>query len=141
MQETVTTKSPRTTWRLLTCGIATAAILVAWFLVMAPVRSANLSVQLSRLKPGMPYSEVVGILPKSMIYGDKEACTKAFARTTLASADAKPTSQLYCVSKDCWPLNPAASAWLYFDHQDRLIGMYYTALSGGWSPSWGVVKE
>jgi hypothetical protein len=141
MQATMRTKWQKKRWQLLVCGIATAVMVVAWFLLVAPVRSANLSVQLGRLKPGMTYSEVTALLPGSMIEGGKEACTSVVWQTTLVGADAKPASRLYCSSKGCWPLNPAAFALIYFDGQDRLIGIRYSAMSGGWSPRWGVAKD
>jgi len=110
----------------------------------AVVKPRELLTYFERLEPGMTYSEAMQIIPRKMIAVEKRHCTNVVWRTVLVHTNATPNSEVVC--RDAFGFLPVFETGdIYFDKEDKLIGVYYNSsgIGGGafWKPKWGVRQE
>jgi hypothetical protein len=103
-------------------------------------RYGEVSTHLAKIKPGMTYAEVARRIPRSMARDGKQPCTSLTSGIYLVSSNALVASELRCTEL-FFPLNSATYAVVYFDRQDKVVGLYYSSSGGRWKPKWGVMVD
>jgi len=128
---------------LKTAVVAAAVLPVAFILVglvfwQSRVENRLLKDFLGELKPGFKRADVASVIPKQYLNREDEV-TNVLWLTVLAPPDAKAKTCMYFDRDPPWWLGASESAYLYFDANDRLIGIRYVSHRYRFSPSreWG----
>jgi hypothetical protein len=123
--------------------IVFVAVSIAGQLVVHQFFAARkLRTYFDRLKPGMTYAEVTRLIPPGMNNG-KQLCTYVNSGSVVVRSNVLPTYELDCKGP-AEPLLGIEVGTIYFDQQDRLIGVNYGSSGVGpgvWEPRWGVERE
>lgn len=100
---------------------------------------------LKQIQPGMTYDQVRKIIPPQFIISEKEPCWNIVMNAWVVYTSARAASEIYLgapprdVSLIEAALVSGESGRVYFDKDDKIIGIYYnTSSAGRWSPRWGV---
>jgi hypothetical protein len=100
-------------------------------------RYGEVSTHFAKISPGMTYAEVARIIPKRMVRDGKRPCSVLTSGIYLVDSNALVASEMTC-SEMFFPLNSATYGMVYFDRQDKVVGIRYSSSGGHWKPKWGV---
>ena len=118
-------------------GCATFVLLVVILVSQGFCRWYSIRFVLGKIVPGMSYEQVVSTIPKRFVHSDREESSWAPKTACLAHTNAQICSRMYITSV-ITPITPDEVAFIYFDKQDLVIGIYYNSSSGNgyWKPKW-----
>ena len=92
---------------------------------------------LNRISPGMSYERVITIIPQRHIRSTRIWDSWVPSNAYFAHTNAQVCSHLYITSVITL-FTPDEVAFIYFDREDCVTGVYYNTSSGNrfWKPKW-----
>ena len=104
-------------------------------------RGWDLTESLDRIKPGMTHGEVVKLVPGTLVKKEKAQVDRDHGVTVftyLVEPDVEVKTYMHLGYTGIMPSGDYAH--IFFDENDRVVGIECSLESGGWSPSWGENK-
>jgi hypothetical protein len=95
------------------------------------------------IRPGMSYEKVSTIIPSRYVVSNRYECTSFASGTYITMNGVRCVSCIYLGSppSDASPivgaLATAEICTIYFDSEDKVVGMDYSSSGGSWRPRWG----
>ena len=118
-------------------ALVTSALLVNYFFS----RGRNLSRYLNQVSPGMSYEDVRELIPSGLVLKERATVDgqhKVSIFTYLIEPDIRPVSFMCLGFRGLFPKEDRA--YIYFDGDDKVVGVQAALEREGWAPSWGTSK-